>query len=96
MIHTLFKDGAYMVIRQRIEYRPAVTAELDELCLLQNPELVRDGGHAHIQKRCNIAYAHFAFKKHIKYLYSCAVSENLVKLRKVIKQLLVGQNLIYL
>ena len=95
MLHALSENGTDMIVGKRVKDRLAVTAVLHKRSLLEYAELMRDCGHAHSDKRGDIAYAKLRLEQRIQYLDAGAVTEYLVKLSKVEKKILVRHDSAY-
>ena len=84
MLHSLVKNGADVLVGQRIENRFSLPPVLDQLGLLEHPELVGDGGLAHAQKLGDVADTHLSLKEDTENLNPCGVPKNLEQLRQVV------------
>ena len=78
-----------MLIVQRIKNGLPLPAAANEPCLLQDAQLVGDGGLGHVQEFCNVAHAHLRLEQHVQNAYPGGVPEHLEQLRKVVQPLLV-------
>ena len=67
-----------MVIIQGIKHGLALPAELHQLIVLQNAELVAHGALGHAQKTGDVIHAQLRGKQHIQYLDAGGVPEHLI------------------
>ena len=83
VLHTAVDDVAYVLVCQGIDNILAVSLCLYKTAGLQNAKLMGYCGLSNVEKLGYFAYAHLTSCKGGKYLNSCAVAKNLVKVCKV-------------
>lgn len=91
MLNAHIDYGFDVIVVQGIEYRLANLAVLDQPCVFQYSELVRDCRHTHRKLFGDVANAHLALEKQVEYLYARAVAHNREKFGKIKEMLVVGQ-----
>ena len=73
----------------------SLAAELNKPRALEDPQLMGNGGLCYGKHFRNMLNAHFSLKENVENFDPGGISENLVKLGKVVKNLVAGQNVVF-
>jgi hypothetical protein len=83
MDQTLSEDGSHVFVLQRVVNDLSFPAVLHQPGLPKSPQLMGDGGLAHVQERGDVADAHFGPQQGAKYPDSGGIAENLEKVGQI-------------
>ena len=92
MLNTHVDYGLDVIVVQGIDHRFADFSVFNKSRVFEYAKLVGDCRHTHRKLFRDVANAHFAFKKQIKYLDSCAVAHYREKFCQVEEMLVVGKS----
>ena len=93
MKQPLVKNRLDMLVCKGVIDHPSVLAVLDQLCLLEDAQLVRNGGFGHAQKDGDIANAHFRAEQGAKDLDPRGIAEHLKDIRQIKERIIIGHML---
>lgn len=85
MLQRHFEDVADMFIAERIEDDSPLPAVSHQMGVSEDPQLMGDCGHGHVECGADIAYAHLPGVECQEYSYSRAVREYAEEVGKIVK-----------
>ena len=90
MVNAHVENAVNVAIVERVEHGLSASARLDQLGLLQNAELVGNGGLSQVQKARDIANAKLRLSERVKNADPRGIPEHLEKFGKVEKNFFLG------
>ena len=90
MVNAHVENAVNVAIVERVEHGLSASARLDQLGLLQNAELVGNGGLSQVQKARDIANAKLRLSERVKNADPRGIPEHLEKFGKVKKNFFLG------
>ena len=79
-----------MVVIQGVKHGLALAAELHQLVVFQDAELVAHGALGHAQQLGDVVHAQLRGKEHIQDLDAGGIPEDLIQLRQIVQVVLIG------